>query len=85
MSNWLASLGSGLLRLRMAGFVYLVVGPADFFVGFAIAEVCALLSVFIAKEGMPMGKKVVGFVKERAIEAWGRRFPLSRVTLLTSP
>ena len=69
----------------MAGVVYLVVGPTSFFVGFAITEVSALLSGFIAKEGMPMGKKVVGFIKERAIEAWKRHFPLSRVTLLTSP
>jgi hypothetical protein len=69
----------------MAGIVYLVVGPTSFFVGLATTEVCALLSGYITKEGMPMGKKAVGFIKERAIEAWKRHFPLSRVTLLTSP
>ncbi|AFC50643.1 hypothetical protein OCO_42800 [Mycobacterium intracellulare MOTT-02] len=45
----------------------------------------AIVSVLITKEGMPMGKKVMKFVKERAIEAWKRHLPLSRVTLLTSP
>lgn len=69
----------------MAGLVYLVVAPTNFFVVFALSELGALVSSFIAKEGMPMGKKVVGFIKDRAIEAWKRHFPLSRVTLLTNP
>ncbi|WP_041798509.1 hypothetical protein [Mycobacterium intracellulare] len=69
----------------MAGAVHVFVGPTSFLVGFATTEVIAIVSVLITKEGMPMGKKVMKFVKERAIEAWKRHLPLSRVTLLTSP
>lgn len=69
----------------MAGLVHVLVGPTGFLVGFTITEVSALLSVFIARRFMPMVEKVVRFVKERAVEAWGSHFPLSGVTPLTSP
>lgn len=69
----------------MAGLVYLVVAPTNFVVVFALSELGALVSNFITKEGMPMGKRVVGSFKDRIMNAWGRHLPLSRVTLLTKP
>lgn len=53
-----ASLRGGLLRLMMASYVHVVLGPTGFLIGFLIAEVIAQLSE-IKKEDMHMVHKAV--------------------------
>lgn len=84
------SLRGGLLRLTMAGFVYLTFNPMGFLEGFMISECIALLSN-VRKEDLLMVKKayieVIAYakrIKGRVIASWEAHLP-SRVTLLTSP
>ena len=73
----------------MAGLVYVVIGPTDFWVGFVISEVIGLLSL-VRKEGLLMVKKEVNEVmayakriKGRVITSWEAHLP-SRPSLLMS-
>ena len=73
----------------MAGFVYLVLGPTDFMVGFLISEIIAKLSS-IRKEGLLMFKReffeIMAFancIKNRVVASLGVHLP-SRQSLLTS-
>jgi hypothetical protein len=74
----------------MAGIVYLIVGPMNFFMGFGASELIAWLSKLSAKEGLRMFKKVVDEVtafarrqKGRIIASWEAHLP-SRDSLLMS-
>jgi len=62
----------------------MTVGSLSFFVGFAVSEVIGYLSTIIAEEVMRMSKKVVSYIKERAVKIGKSHLPLSRATLLTS-
>lgn len=83
------SLRGGLLRLMMAGCVYVAIGPTGFWLGFVVSEIIALLSS-IGKEGLLMVKKasseVMAYAKRierRVIASWEAHLP-SRQSLLTS-
>jgi len=72
----------------MAGFVYVVIGPTDFYLGFIISEIIACLSS-IEREGLLMVKKVYEVmayaksIKSRIIASWEAHLP-SRQSLLKS-
>ena len=73
----------------MAGFVFLVLGPTNFTVGFLISEVIAKLSS-IRTEGLLMIKREVfevmayaKCIKSRVVASLGVHLP-SRQSLLTS-
>ena len=73
----------------MAGLVYVVINPTNFWLEFVISEIIALLST-VKKEGLLMIKKVfievishAKCIKERAVTFWERHLP-SRQSLLMS-
>ncbi|ORV41334.1 hypothetical protein AWC02_18195 [Mycolicibacter engbaekii] len=77
------SLGRALLRLTMAGMVFVSVGPLHFLAGFAVSEIVALLSGFTIEGAVHMAKEsVIRMV--RIVELGKARLFPYRVTLLTS-
>ncbi len=73
----------------MAGLVYVVIGPTNFWLEFVISEIIGLLTS-VEKEGLLMVKKVVNEVmtyakciKGRVITSWENHLP-SRLSLLMS-
>lgn len=73
----------------MAGCVFAVIGPTDFWLGSVISEIIVQLSL-IPKEGLLMVKKAVREVmayakciKARLIASWEAHLP-SRLSLLKS-
>lgn len=70
------SLRGGLLRLMMAGFIFIVFNPTSFEVQFILSEIISYLSLHI-KEGMIMCIKIlrenVSYIKQlvkNAIISW---------------
>ncbi len=73
----------------MAGFIYVVLGPVSFGLGFLISEIIAQLST-INREDLLMVKKVTHeimayakSIKSRVIASWEAHLP-SRPSLLKS-
>ncbi len=85
-----ASLRGGLLRLTMAGFIYVVIGPTNFWLGFVITEIIAYISSS-RKEGLLMVKKavyeVMAYATKRIIShvivSWERHLPSGHSPLMS--
>jgi len=73
----------------MAGLVYVVIGPTNFWLGFVISEIIALLSE-VGKEGLLMLKKVVNEVMAyakringRVVTSWEAHLPSGHSLLMS--
>ncbi|OBK86270.1 hypothetical protein A5649_20670 [Mycolicibacter heraklionensis] len=77
------SLRCALLRLTMAGMVFVSVGPLNFFAGFAVSEIIAMLSGFTIEGAVRMAKESL-LRMARIVESGKAHLLPYRVPLLTS-